>query len=381
MKLTKDHLHEGMKMLKRRWTQKEFHHFAGDPRDICAQIVRKNWNGHYFQASIGHFDIFYMRDFGMSVEALQFMGYKEEINKTLEYVLTVYHHYNKITTTITKNHKPIDVFDYSCDSLPYLMHALRVTKSYYLLKKYTNFLNEQIEAYYKEVFDEKKEIIYQNKRFSSMKDGAQRKSSIYDNCMAAFLVKEIEALKDVNLRFVNPFNKWNYRKVIYDRFWVGNHFLDDISKHHYVAADANTIPYVLGIFNDIEMMRSSVNMIISLKLDSPVPCRYTKDPIKEKEQSLLSIVAPNYEGNTGWTNVGMLFLQVLEKSNRVLLKKYIDRYLELIERHHTFLEVFDPSGKPYESLFYKCDEGMLWSSIFYYILHKFYRPASSLRIK
>jgi hypothetical protein len=381
MKVTQEVFNEGLKIFKRKLSHKEFHHYTGDPRDICAKIVRGTWNGQFFQASTGHFNVFYIRDFGMSVEALQFMGYKEEIAKTLEYALAIYQHYNKITTTITREHKPIDVFTYGADSLPYLMHALRVTKSFYLLKKYSSFLNEQIEVYYKEVFDEKKEIAYQDKTFSSMKDGAKRKSSMYDNCMAAFLVKEITALKDQNLRFVNPFNKWNYRKVIYDRFWVGNHFLDDISEHHYVAADANTIPYVLGIFNDIDMMRSSVNVMIGNKLDSPVPCCYTKNRIKEKENPLLNIFAPNYEGNSSWTNVGMLFLQVLEKSNRVLLKKYIDRYLELVEKHHNFLEVFDPDGKPYETFFYKCDEGMLWSSIFYYILHKFYRPASSLRIK
>ncbi|MFW6231315.1 MAG: hypothetical protein ACOC32_04825 [Nanoarchaeota archaeon] len=374
-------MREGMKILKRRMQTKEHHRYQGTVRDILHKIVRNNWNGTFFCASNGHFHVFYMRDFGLALEGLLHMGYRREVAATLENTLKIYAKHNRLTTTITDQHIPVDMFEPACDTLPFLLRSLRKTRSTYLLKTYFEFLNDQINKYYKDVFDPKKEVVYEKKSFSSMRDHYKRKSSMYDNACMAMLADEIVKLKDLHIRFDNPFMKWNHRKVLRDRFWVGSHFLDDISAHHYLATDANTIPYYFDLFNDKDMMESSMNFIISQGLDGPIPAKYTKDPIKEKENPILNFLAPNYEGNTCWTNVGMLFLQLVEKVNRILLKKYIDRYIELIEEHQNFLEVFTPEGKPYKTRFYMYDEGMLWCSVFYLMLDRYYSAVPSFKFK
>ena len=365
-------LKEGMKIYARRKQNKQFHKFQGEPREICHKIVNGCWNGRYYKASNGHFSSFYIRDFGMSVEALIYMGHKKEVEKTLEFALRVYEKNDVITTTITSDELPIDFFEYGADSIPYLIRSLRISKSYFLLRKYSDFLEKKIKEYYNIVFDEQKNIVKENKHFSSMKDNSIRKSSLYDNCCMAMLNMELRELKNEGVNIYNPFFKWNYKKIIRDRFWVGTHFLDDISNHHYIATDANTIPYFFNIYEDKEMILSSIHKLILEKLDSPLPAKYTKERIKEKENKLYSIIAPNYEGNTCWTNLGVIFMSVVAKVNKLMLKKYIDHYLELIEEYGNFLEVFNPDGKPYKTRFYLCDEGMLWSSIFFKLLDEYY---------
>ncbi len=380
MKIDKHMMAEGKRIFKRRRSQKEHHKFNGDPKEIVAKVVNKCWNGRYFQASLGNFTSFYIRDFGMSVESLIHMKYEKQVVQTVEFALNTYARYRKVTTTITPEGVPIDIFDYACDSLPYLIKSIRVARAFHIAREYIDFLNNMIDDYYKKVFDTEKNIVYENKHFSSMKDNHKRKSSMYDNCCVALLSMEIEKLKP-RLNLNNPFKHWNSRKALKDRFWVGTHFLDDISRHHYISADANIVPYLFEIFNDRDMMESSINTIISEGLDSPIPAKYTKKPIKEKENKLISLFAKNYQGDTCWTNVGMLLMQVTAKRNRILLRKHIDIFLEMLEKHRNFLEVFDSDGNPYKTYFYMYDEGMLWSSIFYRILDEYYQPLKHYKVK
>ena len=371
-------LREGMKMLKRRRNKKDFHRFQGEPRDICYKIAEQCWNGRYFSASLGHFSSFYMRDFGMSVEALLHMGYGSQVNKNLEYILRVHKKHNAVTTTITDEGHPVDIFHYGSDSLPYLIRSLRIARQYPLIREYHDFLEKKVQEYYDTIFDEEKQIVKENINLSTMKDNFNRKSSLYANCFAAMLSMELLKLKENKIYIHNPFFKWNYKKVIKDRFWVGTHFLDDISQHHYIAADANTIPFFFDIYEDKNMLHSAIHTLIGEKLDIPIPAKYTRKPIKEKENQLTSFLAPNYQGDTCWTNLGLMYMTVVGKSNRLMLKKYIDHYLEIIEEHGNLLEVFDSRGKPYMTRFYKCDEGMLWSSMFFQLLDQYYNSIKKI---
>ncbi len=369
------HLKEGLRFLNNRLTKKKHHEYHGSPRDIAFKIVRDNWNGVFFQSGQLNHTNLTIRDVGLCAESLIYMGFKTQLTKTLEYALHIFHKYNKITTTITREHKPIDVFNFSVDSLPFLIRTLRIAGAGHLFKTYLDFLNEQIKLYYEKVFDEKKQIIFENKTFSSIKSHAQRKSSMYDNCSAAMLASELYKLRtEYGIKIENPFLKWNYRKMIRDRFWVGTHFLDDISNHHYISTDANIFPFYFGLFEDKDMKHSAINMLIGQGLEHPIPSKYHAKRVTEKEHPILSLVSGGYHGNACMTELGVIFLWIISKHERIMTRKYLDVYLEMVEKYNNFLEVFDSTGKPFITPFYRYDEGMLWVSVFYQILEEFYKP-------
>lgn len=71
----------------------------------------------------------------------------------------------------------------------------------------------------------------------------------------------------------------------------------------------------------------------------------------------------DYERDAVWMNMGLCFLDVLKKFSREKeLKAYLGQYKRIVEEHQTFLEVFDSRGRPFRTLFYRCDAGMLWAS-------------------
>ncbi len=371
---------EALRIYFRRRMQKTHHRFNGEPRDILQSIAKHNWNGKYFQASQGNFKSFYIRDFGISVEALIYMGHTRNVYDTLEFAMDTYVKHDKITTTITPDGIPIDFFDYGIDSIPFLIRSIRIARAFYLARKHADFLNSKIDEFYKKVFDEDKNIVYINKNFSTMRDNYNRKSSMYSNCCVAMLSKELEQLRENKVFLHNPFKKWNPKKTLKDRFWVGTHFLDDISETHYVAADANIVPFLFEIFTDKGMMETALNTIVSHRLDKPIPAKYTAEPIKSKEKKLLSFIAKNYEGNTCWTNLGVLLMQVTAKVNKVLLRHYMDIFIEMLEEERNFLELFNPDGSKYMTPFYMYDEGMLWSAVFFQILDEYYQPLKHYKI-
>ena len=57
-------------------------HFDGDARAVCEQVVAGTWNGTFYKTSLGHYDYFWMRDFGTVAEALTTIGHKDNVHKT-----------------------------------------------------------------------------------------------------------------------------------------------------------------------------------------------------------------------------------------------------------------------------------------------------------
>ena len=125
--------------LKQRFHPKKYY---GEADDICRQIVKECWNGHFFQSSATNFKQFWTRDFGISAQALLQLGYKEEVQQTLRYALNRFQHYNKVTTTITPGGKAYDFPNYAVDSLPWLIHSIKLAQLPYYI--YKDFLNKEI---------------------------------------------------------------------------------------------------------------------------------------------------------------------------------------------------------------------------------------------
>lgn len=353
------HIKEGLHMLQRRLSvaKNGITPYHGTPEKICAQIVKDCWNGIFFQVSTGHFSLFYMRDFGMCVEALLKLGYKKEVEKTLQFALCVYSRENRVTTTITKTGKAFDVFSYAPDSLAFLLYSLRVSKNKELVEIYRPFLELHLSHFYNVVFDE--ENIVQKRNFSSIKDHAKRKITCYDSCCVAVVAREADAL-GLQSPFRDTFSYKKIQEKIKKTFWTGDYFKESCSSGE-ITGDANTFPYWFGIFTEKTMIKKSIAAIQKEKLDQPFPLKYTSF-VPSNFFFPLTLVAPNYEGNTIWMHLGLCYLDVVALVDKKLAKKYVLEYQKQIELCKNFLELYESNGQPYKSFFYYSDAGMIWSS-------------------
>ncbi|MBN1503128.1 hypothetical protein JW930_06285 [Candidatus Woesearchaeota archaeon] len=356
-------LSESHRLLSRRVkvALKGFHSYKGNPQEICKQIIEECWNGKYFQTSLGNFTEFWTRDFGYCCKALLNLGYKEEVLQTLDYALHIFRKYDRITTTINPHEKPLDIFTYSPDSLPILLMTLRLSKASALVSKYKKFLESEVKKYIGLVINKETKLVKDKKAFSSIKDNAIRSSSMYNNCMIALLSKELD-----NINIKNPLKKIDYEKLITGMFWTGDYFLDDLSEHRYIAGDANVFPFWTGAIKSKEKLMKCIRKIQEAELDSPFPLKYTK--VKEGKYLLIpELFTPNYEGNSIWMHLGLIYIEQVMEIDKKQAEKYIKEYQELIKKYKTFLEVFNPDETPYKSLIYMADEGMLWASIYLYL--------------
>ena len=327
--------------------------YNGNAEQILKQCVNNCWNGNYFQASAGHFSCFYIRDFGISVQALLNLGYRDKVVKALGFALDTYSKNNKVTTIIYHG-SVLDFPSYTPESLAYLMHSIRLADAKGLLLKHKFFLGKEIRRAFFDSFDADTGLIKKNAYFSSMKDNALRRSSVYNNSMIAMLSNDIDYFG-----LYNPFKSYNFKKIIKDNFWTGNYFLDDLSGLDYIAGDANVFPYWTGLFDSKKMIKLSLDAIRQDGLDKPFPLKYTKENMGSY-LFLNSILVPNYEGNAIWTNLGQCFIDVVKKIGKE--KEYVNQYIKNVEKYKNYLEVYNPDGTPYKTLFYYADVAMLWSS-------------------
>lgn len=322
------------------------HKYPGTADDICRETVAKCWNGKYFQTSTHHYQEFWARDFGYTIESLQKLGYKQKIHKTLTYALE---HYSKtgIKTTISREGIPFSFPTlYSPDSIALTLHSLNMAKAQDLVNQHEQFLQKELDTFANIVLEDGK---VRNAQFSGMRDHAIRKSSCYDHCMAILTARTAHKLK---LKF--PYTEKELVKNL-DEYWTGTHYADDI-ENKTPTADANTIPYWLGIGKHFN---KTLKMIQTLQLDLPLPLAYTH---AKQKMRLAEILVPNWEQNTHWPFIGLIWIQTVKKHNPTLAKKYKRAYKQVIEKYSTIYEAYTPQGKPYKSLFYHADEGMIWAA-------------------
>jgi len=224
-----------------------------------------------------------------------------------------------------------------------------------LVNRYKEFLRIETQKYFDIVLDKESGLVRKDRFFSSIKDEALRKSSLYNNIMTAMLSNELNKLK-----LFNPFKKYYLKKLIKSNFWTGDYFLDDLSGNKAVAGDANIIPFWTEVFNERKMMELCINKIQSESLDSPFPLKYTKEI--PKNFNFASWFVPNYEGNSIWMHIGLMYIEIVKRIDKNKAREYLGKYTELINKYRNFLEVFNPDGTPFQSRFYYADEGMLWAA-------------------
>lgn len=346
-------LKDGLRMFYRRF--EPYHKYKGTPDEICRQIVDSCWNGHFFQTSLGHFSQFYVRDFAFSLKGLLKLGYSNRVKSSLTYALDIFNRDGRITTTITPDGKSVDYFSYTPESVALIVYCLRELGDKSLITKYQNLIITEVRKAFDFAFDKELSLLRKDLQFSSMKDNSIRQSSCYNNCMLAMLSDNLNILD-----LKNPFKNFDIKANIKKHFWNGKYFRDDLSGKNYVAGDANTFPFWCRVFDDRKMFISCFNAIKSEGLDKPWPLKYTK--LRTPQMFPQNILAPNYEGNTIWMHLGGCFLSVVQKYDQKAFKQYLDAYSSIINKYKNYLELFNPDGSIYKSLFYKSDEGMLWAA-------------------
>jgi hypothetical protein len=347
-------LFEGLRIAKRiiRVRLSGFKRYDGDSKDICDRIIRACWNGRYFQASAGHFSGFWTRDFGWCADSLVKLGCRKECVQTLAYALERFSKAGRITTTIAPNGVPFDFPRFSPDSLPFLVRALNASGAHELVKERRAFLRRQVRNYAATVLDRN---LVRDAKFSSMKDGVFRHRSAYDTAMVGMLAKELDT---AGIAHSFP----DMGKTLREHYWTGRYFLDDLSGKTHIAGDAQVFPFWTGVIQDAAMMKTAFASLHNVGLDTPFPLKYTAKPLPANVISQ-RVFVPNYEGNTIWAHMGLLYIHLLREVNPALAQKHVEAYKKQVEQYGTFLELYEPHGKkPYRSLFYAADEGMLWAA-------------------
>jgi len=353
------HLKEAWRYYKRanHVRKNGFKRYSGNALEISKQIVDKCWNEKFFQTSAGHFNQFWTRDFAFCTQALDLLGHRKKVFASLAYALDKFSKHGKVTTAITPEGIPFDFPNMAADSLPLLIHSIRIVGADYLLMKHKDFLMKEIDRYFQTVFDHKTSMVYEGKSFSSIKDYAKRKSATYDNCMLAMMKDDLKALE-----FYNPFKNYDIKKAIQDNLWNGSYFYEDMSHKNVVTGDANVFPFWTGVFTDKKMFKSCLKQMQKAKLDKPFPLKYSSSKEATTKTLWYEKLAGDYERDVVWMHLGGCFVDVVKKFDKKQFQKYIKQYTDLIENYGNYHEVFNPDGTPFTTKYYVSDDSMLWAA-------------------
>ncbi len=359
--LTYDHLREGRRMLFRhmRVRGKRFFRFKGTAKQIGEAILEQLWNGQYYQTSLGNYPLFYSRDFGMVVQALLDLGHRERVKKTLDYALDCYKTYGGIKTYITTFGKPVNFPNvYSPDSVAHMFRSLAILNDKELIAKYKEFLQFELNKFYKtatfQITGEIKRFIH----FGAMRDYSKRDGSCYDTVMAGIISREAN-----NLGLENPLRRFDYVQMITDQFWNGTYFNDDRTNTT-LTADANIYPFWYGLNTNIKQLKSVITAIQHADMDKPFPIKYVAQKKQKGKTIFLEAFVRNWESYSIWPMSGLPYIDILGDIDMVQARMHLRQYKRLIETYGTFLEVYTAKGKPYKSPVYTADEGMIWVALY-----------------
>jgi hypothetical protein len=163
----------------------------------------------------------------------------------------------------------------------------------------------------------------------------------------------------------NPLRGHNIAARIRENYWSSDFFRDSLD-NDLPSGDANTWPFFLRIFTDPEMQRRALDTLESRGFTQPVPLRYFADRLAARELRFPRLFAPNYQGDTSWTQIGPIYLHLLRTTNLERMERQRNAMAEFIARDQNYLELYTKEGRPYRGRagFYFADEGMLWASLF-----------------
>ena len=333
-------------------------HFDGDAREVCEQIVAGTWNGTFYKTSLGHYDYFWMRDFGTVAGALTAVGHRDRVHATLRWALSNYRKADHVTICIDRQgHAFSAPGKQSIDALPWLVHSLAISR-YPLTKTEISFLNRRITAYCKKYLNPQSGHL-KHSLYNELRDAVHYDRSAYALALTGRLAL---ASTELGLNFPHPVNR--YAEELISHYWTGDYFRADLKSDEF-SAECALMPFFLGVIKDSDRAAKTFDYILREKLETPYPLKYSKGGLKFRYRFGMGPIAmPNYTGDTIWTWHATFYLHLLDQYNRPEYKKEYKKFAALIERHGNYPELVNPDGSWYYAPFYRADPGMVWAALF-----------------
>ncbi|MFZ1250112.1 MAG: hypothetical protein WAR37_01555 [Candidatus Microsaccharimonas sp.] len=334
--------------------------FPGNAREIAEQVLSRLWYGDFYRTSLGHFNFFWMRDFGTVAESLVHLNQTTHVHHTLRWALRHYRRAGRVKLCVDKSG---NVFNApgkpSIDALPWLLHSILVSR-YTLNKDERTFLNKEIEYYVKKFLTETGDI-KKGLLFAEMRDAVYYDRSAY---AVALVGRMAYCAKMLELKYF-PFAPLVYSELLKTEYWTGDFFKADRTSTNY-SSDSALIPFFLKVVDDEYLAGRTLDYINKVELNKPYPLKYGEKPSKRLHYrfGMGPISMPNYSETSIWTWQGTYYLHLLQRYDR---PEYSDQYANfctLIERHGTYPELLNPDGSWYYAPFYRGDPGMVWAALF-----------------
>lgn len=333
--------------------------FDGDARAICQQILDRLWEGDFYRTSLGHFDFFWMRDFGTVAQSLVRLGHKDRVHHTLHWALRYYRRAGTVTLCIDKSGNTFNAPARSIDALPWLLHSI-VASDYPLKEGERYFIERQLRKYSK-VFLDKKTGLIKDMVYAEMRDAVIYDRSAYSYSLVARMAECVEYL---GMQHAFPRRPQLYREELLNHYWNGNYFNADYWNGAF-SAECALFPFWLGGIHDENKMDATFKYIDEHRLNYPYPLKYTDTPKRFKYRWWMSgIFMSNYQGEAIWSWHGEYYLHLLKRYKRREYKEQYKSFSRMIERHGNFPEMLDVDGTWFHSLVYKSDPGMVWVALF-----------------
>jgi len=333
--------------------------FEGSAKQICAQIVERLWQGDFYRTSLGHYDFFWMRDFGTVAGSLTHLGQKKRVQHTLRWALLHYRRANTITLCIDQAGNTFNAPAHrSIDALPWLLHSL-VVSHYKLNKSEHHFLQKQLVKYVKAYLDPITGDL-QKVSYAEMRDAVHYDRSAYS---IALIGRLAQCAKDLRLTAF-PFKPEKYQSDLMDNYWNGKYFDADRSNKAF-SAECALMPFFLNVITDEKLVDKTMDYINKAKLNALYPLQYGEHAEEFKYRiGMGKNLMPNYTGTTIWTWHGTFYLHVLKRYGRPEYDQQYANFAKMIERHGTYPELVNPDGSWYYVPIYRADPGMVWAALF-----------------
>jgi hypothetical protein len=346
---------EGRQIINRYF--RDIDHFSGDARDICNQILDQLWQGDFYRTSLGHFNFFWMRDFGTVAKSLVKLGHTDKVHHTLRWALRWYRRANIVSTCIDKAGNCFEAPGRAIDTLPWLLHSI-VVSDYTLNQSEQLFLQKQLRKFCKIYLEH-------DGRIKSMKFGEMRDAVIYDrSAYAQALVGRMAVcVKKLGLKGF-PFTVDLYQSELMSEYWNGHYFNAD-RKTDAFSADCALFPFFLEVIDNPRLAAKTFEYINHWKLNQPYPLIYTNRPGAFKYHWWMTApFMPNYAGYSVWSWHGEFYLHLLKRYKRSEYHHQYQKFSEMIERHGNLPEMLNATGTWYKAPIYKSDPGMVWVALF-----------------
>jgi hypothetical protein len=344
--------------------------YPGDARAIARACVDACWDGDHFVASGGHFRQFWTRDLGFSAEPLVRTGYADHVRASLAWALDAWSHDGRVTTTVFPGRRPRDVYALGIDSLPLLVHALRVCGADDLVARHARWLEREVRRYAQAVLDPATGLVRSDRRFSSHRDTVVTAGNAYANAMVVSLDRHLRETGWLP----SPIPDGAADRFV-TAFWRGDRFVERPDAD-LVTGDALIFPFWSGAVPDGLGLERALKTARDAGLATPLPLRYVARRDPAAEDPVQRLFVPDYQGTAIWTSLGAIYLQLLARVDPSAARAALTTYAELIERDGTVWEVLRDDLRPYAGRLglFRADEAMLWSAILLDLLERTARP-------